>query len=220
MFIGHYAVGLASKEFAPRSSLGALIAAPILLDLLWPIFLLLNWEHVSIVPNSNPFLRIQFDSYPISHGLVAVLGWAALYAAIYFGVTRYIAGTIVIWVGVMSHWVLDFIVHQPDLPLAARSRLVGLGVWNHRWLTMALEFAMFAIAIWTYQRRTRAKDKIGLYAFAAFALFLLMAYAGVVFGAAPPSVKKLAMVTLLTWLTIPWARWFDKHREARLQNPD
>src|SRR5438132_5484979 len=220
MFIGHYAVGLASKEFAPRSSLGALIAAPSLLDLLWPIFLLLNWEHVSIVPNSNPFLRLQFDSYPISHGLVAVLGWATLYAAIYFGVTRYIAGTIVIWVGVMSHWVLDFIVHQPDLPLAARSRLVGLGLWNHRWLTIALEFAMFAIAIWTYQRRTRAKDKIGLYAFAAFALFLLMAYAGVVFGPAPPSVKKLAMVTLLTWLTIPWAWWFDKHREVRLQNPD
>ena len=74
MFIGHYAVGLASKEFAPRSSMGALIAAPILLDLLWPIFLLLGWEHVSIVPNNNPFLRLQFDSYPISHGLVVLDG--------------------------------------------------------------------------------------------------------------------------------------------------
>ena len=46
MFIGHYAVGLASKKLAPRASLGALIAAPILLDLLWPIFLLLGWEQV------------------------------------------------------------------------------------------------------------------------------------------------------------------------------
>jgi len=74
MFIGHYAVGLAAKKFAPRTSLGALIAAPILLDLLWPIFLLLGWEHVSVVANSNPFLRFQFDSYSISHGLVAVIG--------------------------------------------------------------------------------------------------------------------------------------------------
>ena len=55
MFIGHYAVGLASKKLAPRASLGVLIAAPILLDLLWPIFLLLGWEHVSVEPNTNPF---------------------------------------------------------------------------------------------------------------------------------------------------------------------
>lgn len=214
MFIGHYAVGLASKEFAPRTSLAALIAAPILLDLLWPIFLLLGWEHVSIAPNSNPFLRLQFDSYPISHGLVAVLGWATLYASVYFGFTRYIAGSIVIWVGVVSHWVMDFIVHRSDLPLDARGRLVGLGVWNHRWLAIAIEVTLFAIGIWTYQRRTRAKDKIGLYAFLAFVLFLLLAYIGASFGPPPPSVKKLAIVALLALLLIPWAWWFDKHREV------
>ncbi len=218
MFIGHYAVGLASKKFAPKTSLGALIAAPILLDLLWPIFLLLGWEHVSIVPNSNPFLRLQFDAYPISHGLVAVIGWATLFASVYFGVTRYLAGTIVIWIGVASHWVLDFIVHRPDLQLDARSRLFGLGLWNHRWLTIAIEVSIFIIGIWIYQRQTRAKDKIGLYAFLAFIAFLILAYAGVSFGPAPPSVKKLAIVTLLTWLMIPWAWWFDAHRETRLQN--
>jgi len=218
MFIGHYAVGLASKEFAPRTSLAALIAAPILLDLLWPIFLLLGWEHVSIAPNSNPFLRLQFDSYPISHGLVAVLGWATLYASVYFGFTRYIAGSVCIWIGVVSHWVMDFIVHQPDLPLDARSRLVGLGVWNHRWLAIAIEVTLFAIGIWTYQRRTRAKDKIGLYAFFGFVLFLLLAYIGASFGPPPPSVKKLAIIALLTSLLIPWAWWFDKHREV-IENP-
>jgi hypothetical protein len=216
MFIGHYAVGLASKKFAPRASMAALIAAPILLDLLWPIFLLLGWEHVSIVPNKNPFLRLQFDSYPISHGLVAVIGWATLFAAIYFGFTRYVAGTIVIWIGVASHWLLDFIVHVPDLPLGAHSRVLGLGLWNHRWLTIAIELTLFAIAIWTYQRETRARDKIGLYAFLAFVLFLVLAYAGAAFGPPPPSVKKLVIFTLLTSLAIPWAWWFDAHREVRL----
>jgi len=216
MFIGHYAVGLAAKKFAPRSSLGALVAAPILLDLLWPIFLLLGWEHVSIAPNSNPFLRLQFDSYPISHGLVAVVGWATLYASVYFGLTRYLAGTIVIWIGVISHWLLDLIVHRPDLQLYATSRLYGLGLWNHRWLTIALETALFAIAIWTYQRQTHARDKIGLYGFLAFVLFLLIAYAGAAFGPAPPpSIKKIALVTLLGWLMIPWAWWFDVHREVQ-----
>ncbi len=212
MFVGHYAIGLASKKFAPRASMGALIAAPILLDLLWPIFLLIGWEHVSVVPNNSPFLRLQFDSYPISHGLVAVVGWATLFASIYFGFTRYVAGAVVIWIGVVSHWLLDLVVHVPDLPLIANSRLYGLSLWNHRWLTITIELAMFAIAIWTYQKETRAKDKIGLYAFLAFVLILLLAYAGAIFGPPPPSVKKLAIFTLLTWLAIPWAWWFDAHR--------
>jgi len=218
MFIGHYAIGLASKKFAPDASLGALIAAPILLDLIWPVFLLLGWEQVAIVPNGNPFLRLQFYFYPISHGLVAVIGWATLYAAIYFGMTRYVEGTVVIWMGVVSHWLLDYVVHTPDLPLAAGSRVLGLGLWNHRWLTIAIEVTLFAIAIWTYQRETRAKDKIGLYAFTGFVGALLLAYAAAAFGPAPGTVKKLAGFTLLTWIAIPWAWWFDSHRELRSPN--
>ena len=214
MFIGHYAVGLASKEFAPRASMGVLIAAPILLDLIWPLFLLLGWEHVSIVPNGNPFLRLEFDSYPISHGLVAVLGWATLYASIYFGVTRYVAGTIVIWIGVVSHWLMDFVVHRPDLQLYSQGRQFGLGWWQHRWLTTAIEFGLFAIAIWVYQRRTKARDAIGRYALAGFVACFFLAYAAATIGPPPSTVKKLALLALLSWLAIPWAWWFDQHREV------
>ena len=184
MFIGHYAVGLASKKLAPNASLGALIAAPILLDLLWPIFLLLHWERVSIEPSSNPFLRLAFDSYPISHGLVAVIGWATLFASLYFGFARYALGAVVIWIGVVSHWLLDYIVHRPDLPLYAGSRLVGLGLWNHRVATIVIEVTMFIFAIWIYQKQTRARDGIGAYGFWAFIIFLLLAYAGAAFGPA------------------------------------
>lgn len=213
MFIGHYAVGLASKKFAPRASLGALIAAPILLDLLWPIFLLLGWEHVSIDTNRNPFLRLAFDSYPISHGLLAVVGWATLFASLYFGFARYVTGAIVIWIGVVSHWLLDYVVHRPDLPLYAHSRVFGLGLWNHRVATIVIELVMFVIAVWIYQRETKARDKIGVFAFWAFLIFLLAVYALAAFGPPPPSVKKIAIATLLTWLMIPWAWWFDRHRQ-------
>ena len=218
MFLGHYAVGLAAKKVAPRASLGALIAAPILLDLLWPILLLLGQEHVSIVPNRNPFLRLIFDFYPISHGLVAVVGWATLFAALYFGFTRYALGASVIWLGVISHWLLDFVVHRPDLPLYARSRLVGLGVWNYRGVTIAIELVLFALGTWIYLRQTKPKDRIGKYAFGAFVVFLLAAYGGVVFGPPPRSVKMLAISTLFTWLLVPWAWWFDSHREGKFQN--
>jgi len=220
MFIGHYAVGLIAKKLAPRTSLGALIAAPILLDLLWPIFLLLGWEHVSIVQNTNPFLRLQFDSYPISHGLVAVVGWATLFASLYFGFTRYASGAIVIWIGVVSHWLMDYVVHRPDLPLYSGSRLFGLGLWNHVWATISIEVLLFVIGVWIYLRQTKAKDKIGDYALWAFIVLLLLAYAGVTFGPSPRSVKALAIGTLVTWLFIPWAWWFDAHREETLQNPE
>lgn len=216
MFIGHFAVGLASKKLAPRASLGALIAAPILLDLLWPVFLLLGWEQVSIETSTNPFLRFRFDSYPISHGLVAVAGWATLFAALYYGFTRYENGAIVIWMGVLSHWLLDFIVHRPDLPLyAGSSRMVGLGLWNHRAVTVAIEVALFAIGIFIYWRQTRAKDRIGEYAFWGFVILLLLAYGAAAFGPAPPpSFKKIAIATLCGAVLIPWAWWFDSHREV------
>ena len=222
MFIGHYAVGLASKKLAPRASLGALVAAPILLDLLWPIFLLLGWEHVSVVPSNNPFLRLQFDSYPISHGLVAVIGWATLFASLYFGFTRYASGAIVIWIGVVSHWLLDFIVHRPDLQIYSGSRLFGLGLWNHRWWTIAIEGALFVVAIWIYLRQTKPKPatRVGTVAFWAFVVLLLWAYGFAAFGPPPSSVTKIAIGTLLSALFIPLAWWFDAHREATLQNPE
>jgi hypothetical protein len=221
MFIGHYAVGLASKNLAPRASLGALIAAPILLDLLWPVFLLVGWEHVSVEPNSNPFLRLAFDSYPLSHGLVAVIGWATLFAALYYGFTRYWNGAIVIWIGVASHWLLDYVVHRPDLPLyAGGGRLLGVGLWTHRWWAIAVEAVLFAAGIWIYLQQTKAKDKIGEYAFYAFVVFLLLAYGIAAFGPPPPaSVRKLAIVTLCSALMIPWAWWLDSHREAREVGP-
>jgi hypothetical protein len=217
MFVGHYAVGLAAKRFAPRTSLGILIAAPILLDLIWPLLVLIGWEHVSIVDNPNSFLRLQFDSYPISHGLVAVIGWATLFASIYFGLARYLAGAIAVWAGVVSHWLLDFVVHRPDLPLrAGDSRLLGLGLWNKRGITIAVELALLAGGVAVYLFQSRAKDKIGSFGFGAFVVVIVALYGAVIFGPAPPSVNKLAIGALFSLLFIPFAWWFDSHREARL----
>lgn len=216
MFIGHYAVGLAAKKFAPRASLGVLIAAPLLLDLLWPIFLLIGWEQVSIQPNPNPFLRLWFDSYPISHGLVAVIGWATLLASIYFGVARYLAGALTVWVGVVSHWLLDYVVHRPDLPLYAGSRrLLGLGLWNHPRITISVETLLLVLGVVIYLYSTRAKDRIGAIAFWAFAIVLIALFEFVVFGPPPKTVKQLALGSLFTWLFVAWAWWFDRHRDAR-----
>ncbi len=215
MFIGHYAVGLAAKKIAPRASMGVLIAAPILLDLVWPFFLLLGWEQVAIEPNRNPFLRFEFISYPVSHGLVAVAGWAILYGSLYFGITRYQKGAVVISLLVVSHWALDYLVHRTDLPLYAGSRQFGLGLWNHPKATVAVELAMSALGIWIYVRQTRAKDALGSYAFWAFIGALLLSYAGATLAPPPGSVKALALATLITGLFVQCAWCFDHHRENR-----
>src|SRR3954469_3944605 len=84
MFLGHYAVALAAKRYAPRTSLGTLVLAAQLLDLLWPIFVLLGWEHVNIVPGLTAASPFDFVSYPISHSLLAAALWALLLACGYY----------------------------------------------------------------------------------------------------------------------------------------
>src|SRR6266487_4669534 len=83
MFIGHYALALAAKRAAPRASLGTLFAATSLADLLWPVFLLLGWERAHVVQGPNPFLALWLDSIPISHSLVTLIGWGALFGFTY-----------------------------------------------------------------------------------------------------------------------------------------
>ena len=216
MFIGHFAVAFASKRFAPRSSLGALLAACSMLDLLWPIFILLGWEQVRIQPGITRFTPLDFVSYPISHSLVAALGWATLFALLYYALTRYGRGAIVIWVGVVSHWVLDWISHRPDMPLYPGGPLFGLGLWNSPVATVIVEGLMFAIGVWIYLRVTWPRDRIGGWALLSFVIIVALFYVANIFSPPPPSVRGLGIAALvLSFVLILWAWWADRHREAR-----
>jgi membrane-bound metal-dependent hydrolase YbcI (DUF457 family) len=214
MFIGHLAVGFAAKKAAPRTSLGLLVAAPLFADLLWPIFLLLGWEHLEIDPNPpNPFLSLSFASYPISHSLLALASWALLAAGVYWAATRYRAGAVWIGIGVVSHWVLDFVTHRPDMPLWPGGPKIGLGLWNSDAGTIAVESVLFAAGLWIYVRTTRPRDGVGRWAFVAFVVLVLAIYAANAMSPAPPSERAVAWVTLSLWLLPLWAAWFDRHRD-------
>jgi len=216
LFIGHYAVAFASKRFAPRTSLGALIAAASLLDLLWPVFILLGWEQVRIEPGNTSFTPLDFISYPISHSLVAASGWATLFALLYSLVARYGRGALLIWVGVVSHWVLDWVSHRPDMPLYPNGPRFGLGLWNSVIATVIVEGLMFGIGVWIYLRVTRALDGIGKWALLAFVATVCAVYVANIFSPPPPSVRLLGIGALaLSSILIWWAWWADRHREAR-----
>ena len=217
MFIGHFAVGFAAKKFAPRTSLAVLLAAPLLSDLLWPPFLLLGWERVRIDPGRTRLTPLDFVSYPWSHSLLLCAVWAVLFAAIYYGMTRYRAGSLAIAIGVLSHWLLDWITHLEDMPLYPGSAKFGLGLWNSVGGTLSVELAMFAIGVWLYASATRARDRIGRYAFLAYVVLLVASYLSNTFSeAVPHSVKaEIAWPGLIAGIVLLiWVWWFDGHREA------
>jgi membrane-bound metal-dependent hydrolase YbcI (DUF457 family) len=215
VFIGHNAVGFASKRIAPRTSLGWLMTAPILLDLLWPLFLLLGIEHVRIAPGNTKFTPLDFYDYPWSHSLLMSIVWGVLFAAAYFAKTRYTAGAVTLACGVVSHWVLDFFTHGADMPLYPGGPKVGLGLWNHPTATVVIEGAMFIAGIAVYVRATRPRDRTGLFAMWGLILMLTVIYAANAQGPPPPNVGMLIGLAFAQYLIPIWAAWIDRHREAR-----
>jgi hypothetical protein len=212
MFIGHFALGFAAKRAAPRLSLVVLLSAAQLADLIWPFLLVLGIEQVRIDPGNTAFTPLDFISYPYSHSLLFLCIWGIIFGAICAGVVRDRRVLPLIAALVVSHWVLDWITHRPDMPLYPGSAKFGLGLWNSVPGTIVVESTMFVVGVWVYLRATRARDLIGRRAFAAFVGFLLAAYAANL-GPPPPSVNAIVITAIAgAGVLMLWAWWFDRHR--------
>lgn len=215
MFVGHFAVALAAKKAAPKTSLGTLAIAVTFVDLLWPVFLLLGIEHVRIDPGNTAFTPLDFYDYPISHSLLTTIGWSIAFGLVYYVLRHSIKSALILAGCVASHWVLDFISHRPDMPLMPGiSKNVGLGLWNSVPATIIVEGAIFATGIMIYLRSTTALDRTGRYAFWSFVVFLVLAWLGSAAGSPPPNVTALAIGALSAWLLIVWTYWIDRHRRS------
>jgi membrane-bound metal-dependent hydrolase YbcI (DUF457 family) len=219
MLIGHVAVALGAKKAAPKTSLGTLLLAAQLPDLLWPLFLMLGWERVRIVPGITAVSPLDFVSYPFTHSLLADFGWGLLLAGLYLVIKKNRRGAFVIWACVLSHWLLDFISHRPDLPLYPGSRLVGLGIWNSVSVTLLVEGGLFVAGAMIYSRVTRPRDKAGEYSYKTFIALLVLIYLASLVGPPPPSVNAVEWAGVLSWLFLAWAYWIDDHRTLTAQPP-
>ena len=213
MFVGHFGVGFGAKAAAPRASLGTLVLASQFIDLLWPTLLLLGIETVAIRPGITRVTPLDFTSYPVSHGLLAVALWGLLFAGTYQLARRYTAGAVTMFAAVVSHWLLDLLTHRPDLPLwPGNDTKVGLGLWNSLPATLAVELAIFGGGLALYLRTTRATDRTGSVALWGLVGFLLLVYAANLFGSTPPGVEAIAWAGHAQWLLVAWAFWVDRHR--------
>jgi len=215
MFIGHFAVGMAAKKIEPGASLATLFLAAQFLDLIWPTLLLLNIEQVEIQPGISAVTPLDFTNYPVSHSLLIVSLWSGLFALVYFLFTKKTKGALLMGALVLSHWVLDLIVHIPDLPLyPGNSPKWGLGMWNSPLLTILVEGAIFAFGIIVYTRTKMAAKQTISWWFWSLVLFMLLIHIGNLAGPPPPNVEAIAWAGHLQWLFILWAWWADKKSSA------
>ena len=144
MFAGHIGVALAAARVEPRVNVGMFAAASLLLDLLLWLFILFGWESVAI-PADFPQTHQPEFVFPYSHGLFASVVWSTLAGAFVFLLSKsrvseksrsafLVAGV------VFSHWLLDALVHRPELPITgAASHQVGLGLWNNMPVALVVE---------------------------------------------------------------------------------
>ncbi|HEV7799475.1 MAG TPA: hypothetical protein VGP15_00235 [Burkholderiales bacterium] len=215
MLLGHFAVAFAAKRYAPRTSLGTLILAAQLLDLLWPLFLIVGWEHVQVVPGLMRASPFDFDRYPISHSLLMAVVWGAALGGGYHIFRRYPRGAAAITIAVVSHWLLDVPMHRADLPLwpGAASPKIGFGLWNSIGATIFIELSLLTAGVVMYAGVTRPRDRAGTRALAAMVAVLVLIFISGFFSPPPTSEHAVAFLTLGLWLFVPWGYWIDNHRE-------
>lgn len=215
MFIGHFGAGFAVKKITSRPSLGTLFLAAQFLDLIWPVLLLFGIEHVEIDPGNTLVTPLNFVYYPISHSLFAAAFWSVLFGLVYYLIKKDIKPSVWLGILVMSHWIFDFITHRPDLPLMPCSpKFFGLGLWNSLAGTILVEGAIFSAGVFLYLKATKARNRAGSYGLWGLIVFLIIIYAGNLFGPPPPSTGPIAYIGLTQWLLVWWGYWIDRNREA------
>lgn len=213
MFIGHFGVALAAKNVAPKTSLGTLFIACQLADLLWPLFLLLGWEWASIDPGNTAVAPLNFEHYPISHSLATSICWALVMFLLYRLIRRDTKSALIVGAVTLSHWVLDWFTHRPDLPLyPGSSSFAGLGLWNSFWGTILVEGGIFIAGVVVYLQSTRPKNRTGTFAFWGLIAFLVVMHTANLFGPPPPSMTMVAYAGNAMWLIVLWGYWMDKNR--------
>lgn len=217
MFLGHFALAFGAKRAEPETSLWTLFVAAQLPDLVWPVLVLAGAERVAIAPGDTAVTPLRFESYPISHSLLTVALWGVALALLHWWRERRPAASFVLWALVVSHWLLDFVSHRPDMPLAPGSpRLYGLGLWDSVAGTVVVEGLMYAAGLALYLNATRAPDAVGRWGFFALAAVLVLLYVASLVSPPPPSPQAVAVAGSLGGvLFAAWAVWVDRHRVPR-----
>ena len=200
MFVGHYSVSFALNSDKNRIPLWILFIAVQLVDILWGTFVLLGIEKLRIVPGITAASPLDLYYMPYTHSLLAALSWSAIAFVVYRFVSDSVSlsgAPMIVALAVLSHWILDFIVHRPDLSIYDDSFKVGLGLWNYKYLAFALEVAILIGAIILYLRRNSGFSKRRKYGVISFGVFLILIHSIGTFVSRPLSSDRRVAATNL-----------------------
>jgi hypothetical protein len=210
MFVGHYGPSFAATGVDRSIPLWLAFLAVQFVDVLWALFVLLGIEKVRIVPGITAVSPLDLYYMPYTHSLVAALLWSAAVAIAYrllFAAGGWPAAA-VIGGAVFSHWILDLLVHRPDLPLYDDTFKMGLGIWNYPVVAFALEAALLFGGIALYLRAAGRRARAGI---VIFGLVMLIPQAVVFFGPPPASDREAATGALVAYAVFAGvAYWLDR----------
>jgi len=212
MFVGHYGASFAAKRVDRTIPLWVLFLAVQFLDVLWAPCILLGIEKVRIAPGITESNPLDLYYMPYTHSLVAALLWSCAGGFAYQFVARPARrqASAVVGFAVFSHWILDFVVHRPDLPLYDNSAKVGLGLWNVPALAFGLEAALLFGGVWLCLRGRLARSLGTL----AFGVLMLAIQAYVFFGPPPTSDRAAASTALIAYAVFATVIWWLQDRRA------
>jgi hypothetical protein len=218
MFAGHVGVAMALGRAERRVNLGAFVLAALLMDVALWSFVLLGWESLAIPPDLA--LRHQPDFvFPYSHGLLASLGWSVLAGLVAYGCYPRLGAAraraaILVGATVFSHWLLDALVHAPELPLlGSDSTMIGVGLWQFMPVALALEalIALVGLALFLRGAGLPAARRAALAVLAL--LVLALTIVGMTVAPAPPSATAMAASSLVTIvLLVALVSWLARRR--------
>ncbi len=217
MLIGHYAVGLIAKRAEPRINLGTLVLAAMFADFAWCVFMFFGLEHVQLKSGMGAGNYLCATNIAMSHSLLMDAVWATLLASAYLLWRHYPRGALVIFLVVLSHWLLGFVSHRPDMPIApGMHTYVGLGLWKSIPATLLVEGGFWCLAIILYVRATRSKSLPGTFVFWSGIILLTSVWFSNIAGPPPQNPKTAPFASLIVFsLTVAWAYWVNRFRAAR-----
>jgi hypothetical protein len=203
MLVGHLGAGLAAKAAAPRVGLGTLVAAAFLLDILLWLFVTLHIEGV-VVPGDFAQTHHLAFIFPWSHGLIMALVWSAAAAFLWTwsgGEGKYFAfAPAVIALTTFSHWILDWLVHPPELPIWAGSQTFGLGLPQPTAVAIELVIAAIGLAAFLFRSKLSATRRTAV---AGLTLVVaLLSVFGAVMTEPPSDMLTLAGTSLLVLFVV------------------
>ena len=201
MFIGHYGPALAAKPAQPTIPLWLLFIAVQWMDVCWSILVLMGVEKLRVVPGFTEGSALDLYFMPYTHGLLGAAVLALVFGmvcALFFRERRIL--TIAVLAGaVFSHWLLDLVVHVPDLPLIGDRMKVGFGLWRHVAISLPLEIVVLFAGALIYDRSRPGKK--GRIAFWIFVVAMAAIQAGTQFMA-PSSGQAEAVMALASYLAL------------------